>query len=165
MKPRHQTFDHRGYMRNDGDVGVFVCGFPSSGNRVIGSVFGAHGVNFYIFHWVKDRQADDVIKRWGDIPLYCVMPIRDSVPRKASLDRRNYNWIEGLEDRLITHYENTLRLTADRGIPVMPIRYEAFVKDPEGVSRKMLEWVGVEYKGLPFEVIDGNEKWLSPSQS
>lgn len=154
--PRHQTFDWRRY-KNDAETGVLVCGIPSSGNRVVASVFGAHGVNFHILHWPKMRQLPD----WPVLGVYLV--VRDYEPREASIKTRAFAWAGDHAEYLKT-YEGTVRVASELALPIYPVRYEAFVADPEGVAQLMLAHIGVMYDRLPFDVIDGNAKWLSQSR-
>lgn len=50
-----------------------------------------------------------------------------------------------------------LGLVGRLGVPTLPVPYEALLLDPEGVGGWVAGWLGVEYRGWPERVYDGNE--------
>jgi len=62
------------------------------------------------------------------------------------------------------HFWPTLAYMAELAIPVLPVRYEAIVADPEVQGRRILRFLGCDsWRGWGEEVFDSNAKWLVDS--
>lgn len=69
--------------------------------------------------------------------------------------------------------KGVFRAIAQLGAPVKLVSYEAFVADPEGVGRDLIQWLGYSWMPFPTEtpnanqdlhgpVYDGNAKYRTP---
>lgn len=147
---------------------VYICGVPSSGNRLLKELLRDPNVLVpQIKHWGEGGLRGEVE---GDLrnglDPRVVLLTRDTDCLKQSLSKHYVNWAKGTHERwksldqvIATHWQNTMRVVAETGVPVTVVTYEQLVADPEAVIRRLTGWLGLPYKGLRQEVRDENAKW------
>lgn len=146
---------------------VFVCGLPSSGNRMILKALNLAGVDGYICHGAPIKKGRGDIKKalrkilttyYRPGKTFAVMPVRDLFYHQKSYLYRRKDWItEYATDEL---YENILSMVVFHRIPFRAVSYEAFVHNPKLNLLTLAEWIGLPIKEWDLSwITDENKKW------
>lgn len=151
-------------------MNVAVCGMPRSGNRLVQRLLQRHGFVAEVRHF-----GDRKVLRTGGGPEAAIMPLRDLEPHWASC-AKDFGILpkppQGLDDiddlspaaarscLHAAHFWPALAHLAELGIPVLPVRYEELVAEPEAQGRRILEFLGCfDWRGWGEELFDSNAKW------
>jgi hypothetical protein len=155
---------------------IRVMGLPASGNRVIWNLICramllahpelAHKGRTENVIWcdVWHGQGDTQVPPAGSLRYY-VVPVRCPVCRNKSWRKKGWHVLS--EDGMVQGREAYMMRYPGK---VRYISYEAFVADPEGVGRYIVEdFLKLPWPGLPQgqskdpngEVFDGNEQYRS----
>ena len=156
---------------NPKDVAVFICGIPSSCNRLFARVFNAAGAQTRIVHGIENvagapelyYAAYRATQVAGARRICAVIPVRDpwawrmsseyGRPRKHNIGALPNDW-----EYLDNAYARTFRAIAELRMRVLPVSVEAFVAHPKTVAREMLSWAG-----LPTDSIKTMENIYDPN--
>jgi len=150
------------------DYLVFICGLPSSGNRVIEQLFKRAGCHTCVEMGYEADQIYAKVNKSNGLKPICVIPVRHTACRHSSIAKR---WPNGSPSTRPEPELNgpILKAVADLEMPVYTVSYEAFVADPFLMGTMMLGWVEAEPQNLPQrddivspwcgKIYDANEKW------
>lgn len=142
-------------------VAVIVAGMPKSGNRMFQSLLEHHGIEAEVHHFGGFEAR---ARQWQEqaLTVAVLLPIREAEVHKAGSYKEFEYTFEGrtYEETRRYHYQETLEAASRLRLPIFPVRYSHFVRNPKGVGHQILTWLGVQFIGLNQEVIDGDARWL-----
>lgn len=143
-------------------VAVIIAGLPASANRVFEKMLLHHGIKTSISHYGDFK---DQVREWQEAGLTVAVfiPVREAKIHKAgSFDPFMKDYPHGSEYDQIRQeqFAQTMETAATLRLPVLPILYKHFVANPFGIASHILAWLGVQMKGFPEQIIDGDAKWL-----
>jgi hypothetical protein len=146
-------------------VAVSVAGMPSSGNRIFQRILAAHGVPAAVDHFGNCEGAIKKFRSRG-LRTFVLVPIREAnVHLAGSYDKYIERFKRPYEEQRNRHHLLTIEAASRFRVPIIPVRYRAFVNDPETVCRELFQILGVPFVQLPEEVVDGDAKWLAKAKS
>ena len=132
---------------------VYVCGLPSSGNRLIVRLLNAAGVKLT---GICHGHATDVpINTQDASDIRCILLVRSHPHRLTSAAKTNHEHGEPTDtERMMKLMKGIVEI----GAPTRWISYESLLLDPEETKKDLLEWLGLPEVDWPEIVFDANEK-------
>lgn len=148
---------------------VLVLGVPSSGNRFWQEQARHCGAEFAGVYHFGGRGADKRLARWAEEAwdVRAIVPIRQRkyvfASWKTAQPRLLENYGFDTKDQAYNeHYGWTASWLADHaGIESLNVRYEEMIREGEVYVRAVMNWLGLEWKGLHQPIVDGNAKHLN----
>ena len=143
-------------------VAVIIAGLPASANRVFEKLFIHHGIQTQVDHHATFHP---VVRAWqaDALTVAVFIPVRDAEIHKAgSFDQhmKAYGPDADYDQIRIEQYAKTMEVASELRVPVLAVRYRHFVANPFGIASHILAWLGLQMKGFPEQIIDGDVKWL-----
>lgn len=142
------------------ELGVLVCGMPSSGNRIV-----RHGIrrmpevgHAQILHWGEGFEGEVKAVRAAGLKAVAVIPLRDRGPQWESYQGNGCKHASP-EKAHADHFWMTLYELARLHIPVYPIIYRAMVEDQEGEGLLLAHWLGATWNGWGVDIYDADAKY------
>jgi len=144
-------------VKQPSGLAVALCGMPSSGNRLLRGMLRHHGILAEVKHW---GEFEDLAMGWqrDGLTVAAVMPVRDEAISRASC-ARFWTAEQSHDEEQRRHYAETLRVCAELRIPLLPVSYGQIVRNPNGIGRHILTWLGQPFVGWNTVVVDGDAKY------
>ena len=137
-------------------IRVFICGLPSSGNRLVQRLLTAAGGECA---WLCHGETSDVPRDTKDAEeIRCIFLVRSHPHRMKSCKKTSPSHIYG-EPVDTERMMKMMRGAAEIEAPCRWISYESLVMDPEETKKDLLEWLGLPNIDWPEIVFDANEKY------
>lgn len=138
---------------------VVIAGLPSSGNRLVRTLVQSDPSvgRVLIVHFGNRTQLRRFSRSLGD-PIRAIIMLREPAYNMVSQRKRSHGSLMGgwkdYAAQNAAHWRPTLDMLA--GVPILAVRYEDLVADPEKWGRRIMDHLGLRWRGWPVDIVDGN---------